>query len=338
MNLVTQFLGARRLRSVRPPVPPVARIAVTTRPIFGPWGGGNQWLLQFSRYMHYAGYEVVHDLAGGADCVLIQHNGLTGKMSIGFDELAAWRKANPRGRVVHRINDNDVRKGTGEMDALMARFNALADHTVFISEWLRDHHAERWFDAARPHSCILNGADPSIFHPVGSAAWKSGEPFRFVTHHWADNRMKGFDEYAALDSLIADGTLPGVELWIIGRWPSDIVWKKARTFAPCAGPALADLLRQCHGYITASRWEPGGMHFIEGAQCGLPLLFHEDGGGIPELARKYGVGFRDDLADATKRFISNYAQHRSEVLTRPPSGDGMCLAYREIVQRVLAET
>ena len=79
------------------------------------------------------------------------------------------------------------------------------------------------------------------------------------------------------------------------------------------------------------------MHFIEGAQCGLPLLFHEDGGGIPELARKFGVGFRDNLAEATKRFISNYAQHRSEVLTIPPSGDGMCLAYRKIVQRVLAE-
>ena len=70
MKLLTQFLGAHRLRKVRPPVPAVARIAVTTRPIFGPWGGGNQWLLQFSRYMHYSGYEVVHDLGGGADCVI----------------------------------------------------------------------------------------------------------------------------------------------------------------------------------------------------------------------------------------------------------------------------
>ena len=337
MNPFTQLLGARRLRSVRPPVPAVARIAISTRPIFGPWGGANQWLLQISRYLGYCGYDVRHDLAADVDCVIINHNGLTGKMSFGLDAIAAAKKRNPRLRVIHRINDNDIRKGTGEMDAFLARHNALADHTVFISEWLRDHHAGKWFDRVRPHSCILNGADPAIFHAVGSPHWKSGEPFRFVTHHWADNRMKGFDEYAALDSLIADGTLPNVELWIIGRWPSDIVWKKARTFGPCAGPALADLLRQCHGYITASRWEPGGMHFIEGAQCGLPLLFHEDGGGIPELGRTFGGGFRDNLADAAKRFISNYAQHRSEVLTIPPSGDRMCLAYREIVQRVLAE-
>jgi glycosyltransferase involved in cell wall biosynthesis len=340
MKLFTQFLGRRRLARVRPPVPPVARLAVTTQPVFGPWGGGNQWLLQFSRYMHYAGYEVVHDLRAGADAVIIQHNGLSGAMSFGFDEIAAARRANPRLRVIHRINDNDIRKNTTEMDALMARYNTLADYTVFISEWLRDHHAAKWFDRARPHACILNGADPSVFHPVGSPTWrgeKSGEPFRFVTHHWADNPMKGFPRYAELDDLVARGELPGVELWVIGRWPRDLVWKSARTFPPCAGPDLAALLRQCHGYLTASLWEPGGMHFIEGLQCGLPIAFHEDGGGIPELARRYGVGFRDDLADAVRSLMKDYAGYREKVLTHPPSGDGMCLAYREIIQRVLAE-
>ena len=340
MKLLNQYLGQRRLARVRPPVPPVARIAVTTKPVFGPWGGGNQWLLQFSRYMHYSGYEVVHDLRGGADGVIIQHNGLTGAMSIGFEELAAAKRNNPRLRVVHRINDNDIRKATTEMDALMARYNTLADHTVFISEWLRDHHAAKWFDRAKPHTCILNGADPSVFHPIGSPTWKRGEPFRFVTHHWADNPMKGFPHYAMLDDLIASGDLPGVELWVIGRWPKDLIWKSARTFAPCAGPALASLLRQCHGYLTASLWEPGGMHFIEGLQCGLPITYHKDGGGIPELAKFYGTGFRgdrDDLSFAVRSLLDDYRYFRDRVLTRPPSGDGMCLAYREIIQRVLAE-
>jgi glycosyltransferase involved in cell wall biosynthesis len=149
--------------------------------------------------------------------------------------------------------------------------------------------------------------------------------------------MKGFDEYDALDKLIASGDLPDIELWIIGRWPKEIVWKRARTFPACAGPALADLLRQCHGYITASRWEPGGMHYIEGLQCGLPIAFHEDGGGIPELATRYGVSFRENLVEAVKSLVTNYAQHRAKLLSKPPSGEGMCLAYRDIVQRVLAE-
>lgn len=337
MSLLTQIAGRARLARVRPPVPPVARIAVSTAPVFGPWGGGNQWLLQIARFLGYSGYEVRFDLRGEVDCIFIQHNGLTGKMTFGHEEIAAYRAAHPRTRVIHRVNDNDIRKNTDAMDALMARYNTLADFTVFISEWLRDHHASRWFDRARPHACILNGADSSIFHPVGSAAWRPGTPFRLVTHHWADNRMKGFDEYAKLDELIASGALPEVELWVIGRWPSDITWKRARTFPPCAGPALAGLLRQCHGYITASRWEPGGMHFIEGLQCGLPIAFHEDGGGIPELARRYGVPFRENLREAVQQLVREYANHRAAVLADGPSGEGMCLAYRSIVQRVLAD-
>jgi glycosyltransferase involved in cell wall biosynthesis len=337
MKLFSQFVGRARLARVRPPVPSVARIAVSTAPVFGPWGGGNQWLLQMARYMGYCGYEVRFDLTGEVDCIFIQHNGLTGKMTFGFEEIEAYRRTHPRVRVIHRINDNDIRKGTMEMDTLMARYNTLADYTVFISEWLRDHHASKWFDRARPHACILNGADSSIFHPVDGVTWKPGQPFRLVTHHWADNRMKGFDEYDALDKLIESGALPNVELWIIGRWPSDIVWKRARTFPACAGPALAGLLRQCHGYITASRWEPGGMHYIEGLQCGLPITFHEDGGGIPELAIRYGVPFRENLPDAVKSLVANYAQHRTHLMKAPPSGEGMCHAYRDIVQRVLAE-
>ena len=64
------------------------------------------------------------------------------------------------------------------MDRQLAEANRAADHTVFVSEWLRDYHAARWFDAAKPHSVIHNGADPSIFHPIGAATWRLGSPLR----------------------------------------------------------------------------------------------------------------------------------------------------------------
>lgn len=336
MSLLSQITGNFRLSQVRPPVPTIARVAISAEPVFGPWGGGNQWLLQIVRYLNYSGYEVRYDLqAEDIDCILIQHNGLTGKMSFGFDEIAAYRQKNPNVRVIHRINDNDIRKQTTEMDSFMAAFNSLADFTIFISEWLRDYHAEKWFDRSKPHLCILNGADPSIFHSVGSPTWNGVDPFRIVTHHWADNAMKGFAQYAELDALIADSVLPNVELWVIGRWPADIEWRTAKTFGPAAGPDLAGLLRQCHGYITASLWEPGGMHFIEGLQCGLPIAYHEDGGGIPELACNYGVGFKHDIATAVHQLMENYGELRQEVLLDPPGGDKMCNAYREAIQYVL---
>lgn len=321
---------------MRPPVPPVARIAINMRPIFAAWGGGNQWLLQMSRFLQYSGYHVQYDLSGEVDGILMNHGGLTGKLSISLDEVKAYREKHPRVRVVHRINDNDVRKKTTEMDARLARFDAVADHTVFISEWLRDHHTANWFDRKRTHSCILNGADPAVFHPVGSRAWDGREPLRLVTHHWSDNWMKGFGVYREIDELIAAGKLPGVDLWIIGRWPKEITWKSARTFPPASGAGLAELLRQCHVYVTASQWEPGGMHFIEGLQCGTPIIYHEDGGGIVELARGYGFGFRDDVAEAIAAIREGYAEYRAKVLAAPPSGDRMCIAFREVIQQTLA--
>ena len=51
------------------------------------------------------------------------------------------------------------------MDLLLQEANRAADHTVFVSEWLRDYHASRWFDATKQHSVILNGADPSGLSP-----------------------------------------------------------------------------------------------------------------------------------------------------------------------------
>ncbi len=306
------------------------------RPVYGSWGGGNQWLTQIARYLRASGYSVRFDLQEEVDCILITHFGLTGKTSFSLEELKSYLKTRPHVRVIHRVNDNDVRKQTGEMDKRLAAYDAVAHHSVFISGWLREHHAQRWFDIGRPSSVIINGAESAVFHPIGSATWKPGEPFRLVTHHWSDNWLKGFKVYQEVDRLIAEGVLPDVELWIIGRWPKEIQWRAARTFPPANGPALANLLRQCHGYLTASLWEPGGMHFIEGIQCGLPVAYHEDGGGIVEVASRYGVGYRDDVAGAVAALREGYLKHRQAALADPPSGDEMGLLYRKLVQQVLA--
>jgi glycosyltransferase involved in cell wall biosynthesis len=158
-----------------------------------------------------------------------------------------------------------------------------------------------------------------------------------VTHHWSDNWMKGWDVYREVDDLVASGKLPDTELWVIGRWPKEIRWKAARTHGPVQGPELGGLLRRSHIYLTASRWEPGPMHPIEGAQCGLPVVYHEDGGGTVELARHYGVSFRDNVRGAILEARERYEELRSSVLRRAPSGDQMCVEYGRVLQRLLAE-
>ncbi|MBW1778948.1 MAG: glycosyltransferase [Deltaproteobacteria bacterium] len=150
--------------------------------------------------------------------------------------------------------------------------------------------------------------------------------------------MKGFPVYKRLDDMIAENTVFGVELWVIGQWPEYLQWKAAKTFPPVSGKRLAELLRQCHAYITASLWEPCGMHHVEGAQCGLPLLYHEDGGGIVEAGETYGVGFREEnILNSLEKLRKEYLPLRRRLFDSMPSGLRMAAEYVRVVQRVLAE-
>ena len=311
-------------------------VAFNMRPVRGPWGGSSVFVSQLGRFLEGRGYRIVYDLAGRVDSIVLvdPRDDLQSK-AFGMSEIRACKERNPQVRVLHRVNECDQRKATAFMDPLLAQANTAADYTVFISEWVRDYHAARWFDAKKPHSCIYNGADPRVFHPVGAIPYRKDRPFRLVTHHWSDNPLKGFDVYEQVDRLIADGQLPGVEFWVIGRWPKNLQWKAARTFPATSGTALASLLRQCHAYLTASRWEPCGMHHVEGAQCGLPLIYHEDGGGIVEAGRKYGVGFKEDVASAIRECRDRYPELRDRLLSEMPSGDRMCMAYADVMQKMI---
>jgi len=311
-------------------------VAISMRPVHGPWGGSSVFVSQMASFLKWRGYTVCYRLSRNPDLiVLIDPRDDLQSKAFGMDEILMYKKHHPSVKILHRINECDQRKATDFMDKLLAKANDIADYTVFIAEWLRDYHAARWFDTNRKHTCIYNGADPRVFHPIGSALYQTGKTFRIVTHHWSDNWLKGFETYQEIDDLISRGDLPGVEFWVIGRWPETIRWKAARTFPPTSGEVLGSLLRQCHAYVTASKWEPGGMHHVEGAQCGLPLIYHEDGGGIVEAGRKYGISFRQNVGEAIVQARSEYNELRGRVFRYMPSGDRMCLAYVDLIQEML---
>ena len=316
---------------------PVATVAINMRSTSKPWGGSSTFVSQLRAFLEARGWRVIYRLTPEVDAIVVidPREDLQLK-AFGMREILAHKARYPRVRIIHRVNECDQRKGTSFMDPLLAEANAHADFTVFIAEWLRDYHAERWFDTSRPHAVVYNGADAATFHPIGQRPWQSGEPMRVVTHHWSDNPLKGFDVYEEIDRLITAGELPGFELWIIGRWPARIRWQSARTFPPLAGRPLAARLRECHLYVTGTRWEPCGMHHVEGAQCGLPLLYHEDGGGVVEMGRRYGIGFRDNPKEALLAARDQYADLRARTLAGMPSGDRMCLEYATHFQQLLA--
>ena len=308
------------------------------RPVKGPFGGSSVFVWQLMNALRRHGYQVRFDLKKKPDVILIidpRHD--LQYRCFGIPEIRSYKESSPDIKVIHRINECDQRKATDFIDDLLKNANLVADHTVFISGWLRDYFVERWFNPKHHHSVIYNGADTKIFHPIGSAAYDHGQTMRIVTHHWSDNPMKGFPVYKKLDNLIADRDLEGFEFWVIGRWPENLKWRSAKTFQPANGEKLASLLRQCHLYITASLWEPCGMHHVEGAQCGLPLVYHADGGGIVEAGEKYGMEYRDNLKDVLLKAREEYPRLRQRVLENMTSGDRMCFEYFRIIQQLLAE-
>ncbi len=313
-------------------------VAINMYPALGSWGGSSVFVHQLVSALRRSGFRAVFDLHGEVDAIVVidPRESLLNK-AFGLEEIRCYRRLHPKVKIIHRVNECDQRKDSSSMDEILREANDIADHTIFISEWLREYFIKRWFDPERSHSVIYNGADNATFYPERNKTLDTHETMRLVTHHWSANPMKGFAVYKQLDDLIADGKIQGVELWIIGHWPENIVWRSARTFPPTSGAGLAGLLRQCHAYITASLWEPCGMHHVEGAQCGLPLLFHEDGGGIVEAGEKYGIGFREEsLIKAIDEMRERYLEMRERVFQFMPDGNKMAVECVRIVEKIIA--
>ncbi|MSO55884.1 MAG: hypothetical protein EXQ55_03030 [Acidobacteria bacterium] len=297
----------------------------------GPWGGGNQFAAQVAAHLRARGHDVSYRLWPWTERVLLVAPRPFQNVTFDIDDIRRFKARHPSAKCVHRINQTNLGRATANVDDLLKRANEVADATVFISTWVRDYFCARWFDSRRLHTVIHNGADSSIFD-ASSAPWDPTQgPCRLVTHHWSDNWNKGFAVYQEVDRLIAEGALPGFELTIIGRWPGAISWRAATAQPPLPPRKLGEQLRLHHLYLTAAVAEAGGMHHIEGAQCGLPLVYHEDGGGIVELGRQYGVAFRDDVKGALLDARGRYTELREKVQRLAPSGSRMCREYEQIL-------
>jgi hypothetical protein len=307
------------------------RIAVNMKPVSGPWGGGNQFVTQLVRHLRGRGHRVSFRLWPWTERILLVAPRPFQHVTFGTDEIRRFKARHPSARCIHRINQTNLGRGSTTVDGVFQQANEVADLTVFVSMWVRNYFTSKWFDPRRPHLVIHNGADPSLFYPAGHA-WTPGDgTCRIVTHHWSDNWNKGFAVYQQVDRLIADGHLPGFALTVVGRWPQGLDWRAAATLPPLPPAEVGAELRRHHLYLTAAVAEAGANHPIEAVQCGLPLVYHEDGGSIAETGRTCGVAFRDDVRAALLSARERYPELRGETLRDAPSGVRMCQEYERVI-------
>jgi hypothetical protein len=256
-----------------------------------PWGGGIHFATGFADYVTSLGHKVTTQYEDDVDVIFM----LDPRDDEGFGDITQLiqyknflisKKKNVK--VFHRINDSDIPRGTNFLVDLNLKANsAIADQTIFISEWLKSHYIEKGF--SRSSYVIRNGCNHKWFYPLEDK--QPGEKIKVVTHHWSDNYNKGFDAYIELDEKL--DIHKNIEFTYIGRYYKGYQPKNTKIIPPLYGKELGDELRKYDVYVTAARWEACGMHHVEASSCGLPVVYHKDGGAINEMCSAHGVMIND---------------------------------------------
>ena len=303
----------------------------------GPWGGGNQFGRVLVQHLQERGVDVFFDLTEPDLDVIVLVDPRKHLWSPTFDDrdiLAYCRNVNSRSLVIHRVNECDERKDTEGVNEVLLRANRCADHTVFVSNWLRDLFLRKNLPC-ESYSVIRNGSSTNVFHSNGHQPCDRRRPLKIVTHHWGCNWLKGFDIYQRLDHMIETGWRGLIEFTYIGNLPDDFKFRNVRHVSPIPGDELASLLRRHHVYLTASVNEPGSHHQNEGACCGLPLLYRESGC-LPEYCEGYGLSFTEqNFEQKMAQMFHAYEDWVPKMTQYPNTAKQMCQSYEDLFNRLL---
>ncbi|NJN95350.1 MAG: glycosyltransferase family 4 protein [Anaerolineales bacterium] len=304
----------------------------------GPWGGGNQFGHALTNYLRSQGVKVSFDLqAPDLDVILLTEPRPNMKISAYSDkDIGKYLlQKNSHAIVIHRINECDERKGTTGVNQRLIRANTCADFTVFISSWLSQlflGHGLKTPDSR----VILNGANVAIFNAQGYIPWNGTSKLKLVTHHWGAGYLKGFDIYERLDRMLSEPAFRDkFEFTYIGNVPDNINFTQTKLIPPQSGVELAKSIRSHHVYLTASQNEPAGMHHIEGAMCGLPLLYRESGA-LPEYCQGFGVSFTaENFEQKLQEMMTTYEHWTAQMKNYPHTAERMCKDYYHLFLELL---
>lgn len=248
----------------------------------GAWGGGNAFFRAFHKRAAELGHTLINPqaLVGGPDVIVIaglDNDGadVSAEQAIMYKMMMSSTSKKDI-KLLLRVNENDARKNTTHVDDYLLKLSQHVDHTVFVSNWIRDYFIERGWSGQ--HSVIINGVDRDVFCPQEKL---NNNKLNIVTHHWSDNALKGADIYEKLDELV--GLDPDkFAFTYIGRHRCS--FKHTTVVKPLFAKRLAEELGKHDVYVSASRHDPGPNHIIESISCGLPTWVIKTGGGSVEFA------------------------------------------------------
>ena len=231
-----------------------------------------------------------------------------------FDAIYA-NKIKFGGKIIYRVNDCDITRKEKSLEPMILKYVYNIDHYVFNSAFIKDYYCDNYDEfGTKRCSIVYNTSNKDIFYMKDK---KLGKKIRIATHHWSDNLNKGYDYYYKLYKL--ESIRDDIEMVFIGRKFNDDYKDHPKIHGPYKGAELANALRECDMYITASIYDACPMHVLEGLCCGLPMLYidHEGGGkNICEFGNnKVGEPFSnfDELLRGIDTIRNNYDMYRANI-------------------------
>ena len=311
------------------------KVSINSKFLDGPYGGGMKFAIFLKGFLSERGVFVVNDLKDSDIDIILHVNPFPHIQQVSaysYLEALAYKLMHPKAIIIQRINECDERKGTSHMNRLLLKVSKHSDFIVFISTWLRGNLEASGFDKKKPNKVILNGADSSIFSPRPFTKERSvNEKLKLVTHHWSANMMKGHDVYQHLDALLGNKEYENMfSFTYIGNLPKETVYKNTRLLPPLSGHELAKEIQAHDIYLTATINEPAGMHHVEGAMCGLPLLYRNSGA-LPEYCGGYGLVFNlENFQEKLLQIKDEYKTWKEKMPRYPNTAEYMAKQYLEL--------
>ena len=238
--------------------------------------------------------------------------------------------------VVHRINECDERKQTNYVNKYLINANKVADETIFVSNWLKNLYLTQGIKSNNLN-VIMAGADSEIFNSHEKKVWDKNTKLKLVTHHWGANWNKGFDTYVSDQMLNLQEWKNIIEFTYIGNLPKNFEFNNTNVVKQLSGKILSDKIKENHIYVTGSINEPSGNHHIEGAQCGLPLLYL-DSGGTPEYCEGFGIKYEtQNFQLKLKEIVDKYDYYENNMINYPFNANKMCSEYLELFEKIIKD-
>tara|TARA_R110002020_G_scaffold191209_10_gene391043 strand:- start:3292 stop:4236 length:945 start_codon:yes stop_codon:yes gene_type:complete len=314
----------------------MAKIYLNRKSVKGPYGGGNKTLTLLEQEIINQGHELLYHLEKGID-IIFCYDPRPNSSGDWYQSFINYKNDNHKCKIVQRVGDVGTHSKP-QLTALLKQIVSLkaTDFFIFPSSWSRQiiEHCDS------NYKIIPNRPLKQFYENRSQNYPKNNGVIKIVTHHWSDNRKKGFEIYQRLGEKIKQGLTINekkVKFTYVGRYSSEYNKSGIEVIKPVGVDTLNTILPEHDFYLTASEEEAGANHVLEAMAAGLPVLYRKNGGSINEYCKSYGAEYDEieDLISKIRDLDSNSAAEKKKVLKYSGTARDTIKEYMEILEGVL---